>query len=99
MIKLTQNTPTGGDCTAGYAVTLDKEYTVCELVNEILTRKEWGYIRICNEGQVRFECGSPNCEYRQDKLLTEMSSEVLNMKVKSVMASGGWSRMDYIIKL
>lgn len=99
MIKLKQNTPTGGDCTAGYAVTLDKEYTVRELINEVLTRKEWGYIGIHNDGQAWFERGTPNCKYKQDKLLTDMPPEVLNMKIKSVTARGGWSRMDYVIKL
>ena len=99
MIKLTQNTPTGGDCTAGYAVTLDKEYTVEELINEVLTYNEWGYIGIYNEGQAWFERGTPNCEYRQDKLVTEMQPEALHRKIKSVTASGGWSRMDYVIKL
>lgn len=99
MIKLTQNTPTGGDCTAGYVVTLDKEYTVEELIKEVLTRNQWGYIGIYNEGQALFERGTPNCEYRQDRLVTEMQKEVLPMKIKSVMASGGWSRMDYVIRL
>ena len=99
MIKLTQNTPTAGDCTAGYAVTLDKEYTVEELINEVLVRNEWGYIGIYNEGQSWFERGTPNCEYRQNKLVTEMQKEVLPMKIKSVTASGGWSRMDYVIRL
>ena len=99
MIKLTQSTRTFGDCTAGYAVTMDKEYTVEEFISEVLTRNEWGCICIYNEGQAWLESGTPNCEYKQDKLVTEMQKEVLQRKIKSVTASGGWSRMDYVIKL
>ncbi|MCK9592692.1 MAG: hypothetical protein M0Q91_11875 [Methanoregula sp.] len=98
-MKFTQITQTAGDCTAGFAIDLDREYTVGELINEILTRHEWGYIGIHNEGQAWFQHGTPNCEYRKDKLVTEMQKEVLTMKIKSVTASGGYSRMDYIIYL
>ena len=99
MIKLTQNTPTFGDCTAGYAVTLNKDYTVEDLIKEVLTRDEWGCIGIYNEGQTWFDKGTPNCEYRRGKLVTEMDKEFLPMKIKSVTARGGWSCMDYIIHL
>lgn len=99
MIKLTQNTPTGGDCTARYTVTLDKEYTVKEFIDEVLTRNEWGCVGIYNEGQAWFDSGTPNCEYSRGKLITEMPLEVLERKIESVTASGGWSRMDYVIKL
>ncbi len=97
MIKLTQNTPTSGDCTAGYAVTLDKEYTVEEFINEVLTKNEWGYIGIHSNGQAWFDIGFPSCEYKKDKLVTEMQKDILPIKVKSATASGGWSRMDYVI--
>lgn len=97
MIKLSQSTPTAGDCTAGYSVSLDKEYTVDEFIKEVLTNKEWGYIGIHNEGQAWFSRGNPNCEYRGDKLITEMDKDFLNHKVKAAKASGGYSRMDYTI--
>lgn len=40
MFTITQCTPTGGDCTAGYRVCLDKEYTLQEFVDTILTNKK-----------------------------------------------------------
>ena len=39
MFSLTQITPTFGDCTAGYRVDLDKEYTVSEFINEVLKKR------------------------------------------------------------
>lgn len=40
MIKFQQTARTGGDETAPYDVILDREYTVRELIDYILTRKE-----------------------------------------------------------
>lgn len=34
----------GSDCTCPYSVKSDTPLTVAELVQQILTRKEWGYI-------------------------------------------------------
>lgn len=36
MFKLIQNTPVGGDCTCGYDVKLDREYTIEEFINTVL---------------------------------------------------------------
>lgn len=99
MIKLKQNTKTFGDATAGYAVELTKEYNVQDFINEVLTRGEWGSIGIYNDGQAWFDKGSPNCEYSRGELISEMPKEILNRKIKSVTAGGGWSNMDYLIKL
>lgn len=33
MFKMLQSTPVGGDCTCGYNVELDKEYTVAEFID------------------------------------------------------------------
>lgn len=40
MFTLTQCTPTRYDCTAGYRVDLDKEYTLQEFIVAILTNKK-----------------------------------------------------------
>lgn len=37
MFTLTQATPTGGDCTAGYDVGFSNEYTVREFIEEVFT--------------------------------------------------------------
>ena len=40
MFTLIQCTPTRGDCIAGYEVDLDKEYTLQEFIDAILTNKK-----------------------------------------------------------
>lgn len=90
MIKLRQDTPTGGDCTAGYEVVFDKEYTVKEFIDYILTRNEWGCIRI--------KYSRKDCEYKRNELLGSLPQEYLDKKIKSARACGGWSNMDYSIE-
>lgn len=100
MIKLTQCTPTGGDCTAGYSVKMDKEYTVKEFVDEILKNaNEWGYIGIFKEGQAWYERGTPHCEFRRSELITKLPDEIMDKIIVNAKASGGWSRMDYLLTL
>lgn len=95
MFKLIQSGPTCGDCTAPYNVILDKEYTVEDFIKTILLRSnEWGYIGIF-DGKSIF--GNPNCEYRYGNLKTHLPNGYLSNKVVRVMASGGWTRMDYIL--
>ncbi len=98
MIKLRQNTKVKGDETAGYEVILTKEYTVRSFVNELLTERkgEWGHVGV-DDGSSIF--GSPNLEYKWGKLLSELPKEILDKKIISATASGGWSRMDYKLKL
>lgn len=89
MIQLTRQTSVGSDETAGYNVVLDKEYTLKELLDEILSNTaEWGYFHVLN-------CSS--CEYRWGKLVTELDPKYLNKSILKATASGGWSRMDYYI--
>ena len=99
MIKLKQITKTFGDCTAGYEVELSKQYTVNEFISDVLKRNEWGYIVIYDESQAWFNKGNPYCEYRNDKMVTEMNKEYLDRIIASVTAMGGWSNMDYKLKL
>ena len=94
MFKMYMAGEMGGDCTAPYEVELDKEYTVNEFVQAVLTKREWGYIGIDCRGEI---FGRPKCEYRDDKLLYSLPDNVLNKKVIKVKASGGWSRMDYLL--
>lgn len=99
MFKLIQSGPTGGDCTAPYDVSMDKTYTIKEFVDEILVNypKEWGYIRVPDS-----IFGSPGLEYRDGKIISGYDDRWLiiqNHIISSVKASGGWSRMDYIITI
>ncbi len=92
MFTLTQVTQTFGDCTAGYRVDLDKEYTVSEFINEVLKKEpnEWGYFKIKNTG-VR-------TEYRYGKILeNNFDNDTLSAKIISMTAHGGYSNMDYSI--
>lgn len=89
MIKFNKVTRTFGDETAGYEVVLDKEYTVLELFNEIVSRnRDWGKIRIKNGS-----CA----EYKWGKIISYLDNNDLNKKVLKVTSHGGWSMMDYLI--
>lgn len=98
MFNLQQCGREGGDCTAPYKVILDRSYTVRTFIDAVLNGRstEWGYIGI-NDGHTIF--GNPSCEYRYGKLQNAMNECVLDKAVISVKASGGWTRMDYLIKV
>ena len=99
MFDLTFKGPERGDCTAPYWVELDKDYTVEEFIQTVLTIKyEWGYIKIHQRPPVSF-FDYPECEYRHGKLLTNLPQEYLYKPVKFAEAAGGWSRMDYVLYL
>lgn len=95
MITLTQCTKTYGDCTAGYTVTMKKQYYVREFIEEVLTRGEWGTIGIFNESQEWFQKGEPYCEYKRNTVLNEMPFEYMDKIVLKATAHGGWSNMDF----
>lgn len=97
MFKLIQDGEVHGDCTASYIVELDKDYTVQEFIQEILTRKEeWGYIGF-SDGHTTVL--NPSCEFRYGKLLFTLPDEIRNKKVVFARANGGWSNMDYQITM
>lgn len=90
MFSLTQNTPTGGDCCAGYKVEFSKEYTVREFIKEVLEKYpgEWGYFELKNL--------NISTEYNRGRLLKlKFADAILDSKIVRAYASGGWSRMDY----
>lgn len=100
MFTLTQTTPTGGDCTAGYRVNLDKEYTLQEFIDAVLANKgEWGGIKIAKRNCAWYNY--PCIGYRYGKITSEpnIPEGVYSYKVKSVNANGGWSNMNYIVTL
>ena len=102
MFSFKQCGPERGDCMAPYDVILDKEYTIKEFVDAVLKRnKEWGYIGIYNKDSVFSDrlFGKPRCEYRYGELLSNLPGDILNKKVLSVSGNGGWTRMDYILKI
>lgn len=101
MFTITQCTPTAGDCTAGYRVDLDKEYTLQEFIDVILTNKkdEWGMIRIVKRNCPWYCCPSIGYRYGNITNTPNIPKKFFDYKVKSVTARGGWTAMDYIVTL
>jgi len=103
VFKLIQSTPVSGDCTCGYNVKLDREYTVKDFIDTVLSERagEWGYIGIYDQSDfVGRHFGNPNAEYRYGKLVSyNFPEDILSKEIKSVSASGGWSRMDYVLHI
>ena len=81
------------DCTDIYEVNLEgKTYTVGEFIKEIFTKRsnEWGIIEIE---------GVDTINYRDGEIIPRLDNEILDKKIRKVIAQGGWSRMDYTIYL
>lgn len=101
MFTLTQCTPTGYDCTAWYRVNLDKEYTLQEFIDTVLTNKkgEWGGIKIIKRNCPWYNY--PCIGYQHGNITSKpnIPEKVFGYKAKSVTAHGGWSAMDYIVAL
>lgn len=98
MIKFSQSTPVGGDCTCGYDVEMDKEYTVGEFINDILAdkKKEWGSFYIYTGPSVFKYVGFG---YHYGELRVPICNEILEKKIEKVSARGGFSNMNYEIYL
>lgn len=88
---------TAGDETTPYEVSGFKSRTVGEFIQEVLKENpnEWGYISVGGHFYQLRKRGS--CEYRYGRLLSDMPDELLDIEIREVLASGGWSRMDYTI--
>lgn len=88
MMKFIQTHSTGSDCTAPYDIILDHKYTFGELVDEILAKGEWGSIKV---ESIRFEYQNSKCG--------EYPESLRQYIVKEVKSAGGYSNMDYYVKL
>ena len=89
-----------GDETRPYEVTDYKASTVGEFIEEVLKENpnEWGYFRADESKDMGFfDC--PRIEYRYGKLLSQFGKAILDKKIVSIKADGGWSNMDYLIRL
>lgn len=97
MFKLIQVTPVAGDCTCGYILDFDQEYTVKEFIETVLNEigTEWGRIEIFDEYRIY---DKHECEYCHGKLKSKpLPEENLIKKIKRATAHGGWGNMDYHI--
>lgn len=99
MFQFIQSGRESSDCTTPYKVILDKDYSVFEFIKAVLTNKddEWGYIEIKDQYHLE-PFGRPTMEYRYGVSFGGLG-QYLDAKVKSATASGGWSRMDYILEV
>lgn len=100
MFKMIKTGPTRSDCSAPYDVILDKEYTVREFIETVLKENsgEWGEVYYHTNKDISV-FDSPKCTYRYGKLISEpLPEEYLNKTIKKVIADGGWTNMDYLIK-
>ena len=104
MFRLIQTSDTRGDCTASYDVQLDKEYTVKEFLETVLTQKadEWGAFYLMVRSRKLF-WQNPSCEYRNGKKTGTTWANILirygDRRITKVCSDGGWTRMDYYIWL
>lgn len=92
-LKFTQCGMTGGDCCTPYHVSFTPGCTLRELVSDILSRGEWGYIDIKRPYILR-------CEYKGCNVVSNpFPEEIQDMEVGCVDAYGGYSMMDYFVYL
>lgn len=87
------------DCCAPYTVRVNKSpMTVEDFIATVIEENphEWGYIGIKN-GNAIF--GDPRMEYDCGKYDSSSMESVKNAIVKKAKASGGWSRMDYLLEI
>lgn len=98
MFRFVQVGGESSDGTRSYKLILDKECTVGEFVNAVLSRQdEWGDIRLDDE---KFPFGKPFCEYARGKVFNSddsFSEEFLSKKVISASAYGRWGLMNYTL--
>lgn len=98
---LVPNGPVCGDGIASYIARFFEQMTVKEFIQSVLTGKpdEWGYIGIYDIYHPTLIFGHPLCEYKWGKLISQLPEELMDKVILSAKASGGWSRMDYILKI
>ena len=91
MFSLTITTTVGGDCTAGYRVNLDKEHTLQEFIDAVLTNKnERGWIKIAKRDCAMYNYPGFGYHYGEIQSEPNIPETVYGYKVKSVISSGRW---------
>lgn len=92
-LKFIPITPVSSDCSQAFRVELNGEYTVGELIDHVINtyKNEWGY----------FKVGYCYIEYRCGKIVRgyENIQFVKDLKIVHVIASGGYTQMNYIVKI
>lgn len=97
-MKLKNKGEEAGDCTAPYDVEFNAK-TVCEFIEEVISERPdfWGEFRI-DDGKTDW-IKMPSVEYRYGKVLDPLPGGVKDRAIKEIYARGGWSAMDFRIKI
>ena len=100
MLDFYAKTPMGSDCTCAYSVKFFGQLTVKQLIKEILSRKEWGYVDFFLSCR-KEDNNCSGVEYKYNELLhpDENFKEIQDYLVVSISAAGGWTRMDYQVSI
>ncbi len=87
--------PAGGDGTAPYEVNLINNPSVAMFTEQVMNNiGDWGVITI-RRGLGHKDDVSVG--YRYGSLTKHMDDKILKKTIKRASASGGWSRMDYVL--
>ena len=84
-----------------YDVEFDKEYTLKEFFDFILTNKldEWGSVSISEKEESFYFCETV-FEYNRGELKTlKLSEDELSKKIGVARANGGYSLMNYYVTI
>lgn len=101
MFDLRQSGPTGGDETAMYSVQFERGKpmpTIGEFIKDLIANHsgDWGGVQI-REDKNR-TLGIAHLGYSYGKITADsIPDEIKAKQIKRISASGGWSRMDYLI--
>jgi len=95
-LKFVQVGMAGGDATAPYRVELSRKASLRELVVAILKQKKWGRIEIKDP----YIIGNSELKYKGDRIVEgQILERYYSRFVDEVIASGGYSNMDYKVTL
>ena len=88
--------PTGGDCSAPYAVKFTNgiKPTVTEFIDHILKERndEWGYVNIKHTNN--------GIKYKHGEIISdELDEDTKSLHIAEACAFGGYTRMDYYLDL
>lgn len=103
MLKFEQTSEFRSDETASFSVRITKEnVSLREFIDYLLTERngEWGYVKIQDKDDPWYD-STYKVEYKWGNIVSDNIPDDIKDKIvpSKISGDGGWSRMDYIIKL
>lgn len=101
MFRLEQRGKERSDCTTSYNVVMEKNYTLREFVDAIMSKTDqFGdfAVFVGNLGFLERDSvihGWYRCGFVRQESLPELTEELARSMVLEAVADGGWGRMDY----